>query len=77
MNDLRLQLNGRTLSISVRRLMIAGFTGRNSGSVREHIRELERHGIPSPPSVPAFYHLDPHLLSTAKSFEVNSAAISG
>jgi hypothetical protein len=77
MNDLRLQLDGTPLSLAVRRLVIAGFTGRDAASVREHIRELERHGVPPPATVPVFYQLDPQLLSTAKSFDVNSAAVSG
>jgi hypothetical protein len=54
----RLQLNGTAIDYEVRRVVVAGYTGRDANQVRAHIVELEKHGIPAPPSFPTQYPLD-------------------
>jgi len=56
--------NGSALHWEPRRLVIAGYTGRDQASVRKHIAELEELGIPAPPRVPMLYDLSPRLLQT-------------
>jgi hypothetical protein len=46
------------------RLIIAGYTGRDAAAVAAHIEELAAIGIPPPASVPAFFELDPSLLTS-------------
>ena len=45
---LKLELDGSALEFVVRRLLLAGFTGRYSKLVDVHIAELERQGIHRP-----------------------------
>ncbi|MQA85443.1 MAG: DUF2848 domain-containing protein, partial [Streptosporangiales bacterium] len=65
------------LALRPRRLVIAGYTGRDEAAVREHIEELARAGIPPPPAVPMFYELDPRLLTAAPAVEVAGDRTSG
>ncbi len=67
-----------SLDISaVRRLVIAGWTGRDAARVEAHVRELEAEGIPRPPRTPMFYELSPSLLSIAPEITVIGGATSG
>lgn len=59
------------------RLIIAGYTGRDAAAVAEHIAELAAIGVPPPASVPAFYELDPGLLTTDPVVEISGANTSG
>ncbi|GLY70705.1 DUF2848 family protein [Amycolatopsis taiwanensis] len=68
---------GERLELSPRRLVIAGYTGRDEASVEAHISELAAIGVPRPATVPAFYDLDPALLTTAAVVEVASESTSG
>jgi 4-hydroxyphenylacetate 3-monooxygenase len=43
---------------------VAGYTARDEAAARAHIAELAAIGIPPPTTVPAFYDLDPALLTT-------------
>lgn len=76
---LRLHVAGTdlTLDLSPRRLVVAGYTARDEDAVNAHIAELAAIGVPPPPSVPAFYELDPALLTTDPVIEVPGAATSG
>ncbi|WP_033292603.1 DUF2848 family protein [Amycolatopsis jejuensis] len=68
---------GEELAFAPQRLVVAGYTGRDEAAVEEHIAELAAIGVPRPPSVPAFYHLDPALLTTAPVVGVPGAGTSG
>lgn len=57
-------VDGGRVVAEPRRLVIAGYTGRDDDAVRRHIDELAEQGIAPPPTVPMFYELDPALLST-------------
>lgn len=77
--ELRLAVagTGDTLAARVERLVIAGYTARDEASVREHIDELARIGVPPPPTVPMFYHLDPGLLTAEQVVDVSGELTSG
>jgi uncharacterized protein DUF2848 len=76
-NQVQLQLDGVLLEFIVRRAIIAGYTGRDAAKVRAHIEELERQGIPAPPSVPTQYVIDPSLITTADEINIGARRISG
>ncbi|WP_271219002.1 DUF2848 family protein [Streptosporangium carneum] len=65
------------LAVSPERLIVAGYTARDEAAVAEHIAELEAIGVPRPSSVPAFYDLDPGLLTTDGVIEVRGPSTSG
>jgi len=52
-------------TITVRDLVIAGWTGRDPHKVQEHVEELRRLGVAPPPSTPCFYRAGAALLTTA------------
>lgn len=68
---------GESLRLRPRRLIVAGYTARDEASVRAHIAELAAIGVPEPATVPAFYDLDPGLLSTGASVAVAGPSTSG
>jgi Protein of unknown function (DUF2848) len=76
---MRLQVagTGEELAVTPERLIVAGYTGRDEVAVAEHIAELAAIGVPRPPTVPAFYDLDPALLTTADVIDVGGASTSG
>src|SRR5919109_989744 len=76
-NRLLLELNHSSLEFEVRRLLVAGYTGRDSSQVRAHILELERQGIPTPDRVPALYEIDPSWVTLDSDIAVNSRRVSG
>jgi hypothetical protein len=68
----------KSLDLSViRRLVIAGWTGRDAAAVEKHIRELEAIGVPRPKRAPIFYRGAASLLTTAGAIEVLGDASSG
>ena len=69
--------SGGRLKVSTCRLVVAGYTGKDAASVARHIEELAEIGVAPPASVPAFYELDPSLLSTEPSVLVTSPSTSG
>lgn len=65
------------LDLTPRRVLIAGFTGRDHHAVQEHVRELAELGVPVPERTPAFYDVDVSLLSQDSSMTVAGAFTSG
>lgn len=61
----------------VRRLLNAGFTGRNQELVMKHVEELRKHGVAAPDKIPAFYPVPEHLLTTDEEIEVLGEHTSG
>lgn len=59
------------------RLVVAGYTASDQAAVAAHIAELAEIGVPPPATVPAFYDLDPALLTCAPVVAVAGAATSG
>jgi 4-hydroxyphenylacetate 3-monooxygenase len=74
---LKVSATAETLEITPNRLIVAGYTGRDEGAVAKHIAELADIGVPPPATVPAFYDLDPALLTTQAVVGVGSADTSG
>ena len=81
MTDDRLRLyvahGDAVLDLTPDRLIVAGYTARDERAVAEHIAELQAIGVPPPASVPAFYDLDPALLSTDAVVAVDGTHTSG
>jgi hypothetical protein len=50
--------------VTVRELVIAGWTGRDPAAVEAHIRELEALGVTRPDRIPTFYPVPASLLTT-------------
>lgn len=68
---------GETLHVRPARLIVAGYTGRDAEAVAAHIAELAEIGVPPPATVPAFYDLDPALLTTDAVIGVDGPDSSG
>lgn len=65
--ELRVAGEKAPLRLDSFRLVIAGYTGRDSEAVERHIEELAAHGIPRPEQIPAFYDVPSDLLLVAPS----------
>jgi len=65
------------LVFPVRRVINAGYVGRNRQAVLAHIEELRREGIPPPPSVPALFPVSADNVTTAERIEVIGRETSG
>ncbi len=50
-----------TVEVSVRRLLNAGYAGRDQAEVQAHIDELAELGVPGPAVTPALYPIAPYL----------------
>ena len=77
MDPLVLTASGVELVVRPERLVVAGYTAKDEEAVAEHIAELAAIGVPAPPTVPAFYDLDPALLGTGPVIGVQGASTSG
>lgn len=77
--DLRLERDGRSepVRFDVRRVIVAGFTGRDQAAVRAHIEELKSHGIACPDRTPVLYQKFGHLMTTTSAIEVLGDETSG
>ena len=60
----------RWVTVEVRDLIMAGWTGRDSGAIERHIAELEALGVARPRSTPTFYRVGANLLTMERNFEV-------
>ncbi|RKN37020.1 DUF2848 family protein [Streptomyces hoynatensis] len=74
---IRVAGTGEELALRPTRLIVAGYTGSDAAAVAAHIEELAAIGIPPPPTVPAFYDLDPALLTCEATVRVRGAQTSG
>jgi len=61
----------------MRRMINAGYTGRDQESVRRHIEELKKEGVPAPDSTPAAYEVISKLLYFDDEIEVVGDKTSG
>lgn len=69
--------NGGTRVVQARRLLIAGFTGRDEQLVAAHVAELAAEGVPVPESTPTLYELDPSLVRQTAALAVAGSNTSG
>src|SRR5262245_60468650 len=81
MTNLNLTLHadgGQTpLAVAVRRMVNAGYVGRNQDAVRAHVEELAREGVPPPSAVPVLFPVMLDKLTTAERIEVIGPHTSG
>ena len=75
--EFRQQSRIQTRSVSINRVVIAGWTGRDSQSVQRHIDELKAVGIPEPSAVPTFYNVSADLVTQQPVIQVLGPASSG
>ncbi len=76
---LTLETMGREEEIlfEMRRMVNAGYTGRDQEKVRRHIEELKKEGVPAPHSTPTAYEMITQLLYFDDEIEVVSEKTSG
>ena len=65
------------VSFSVRKMVNAGFTGRNQEEVRHHLDELAAKGIEVPAATPVLYPVIPSALTTDGAVDVYGGETSG
>jgi hypothetical protein len=70
-------VNGKTHIFDVKKLIVAGWTGRNMAAVQEHIDELAELGVAPPSTVPLFYKVSHQMLTQTDDVEVLSEGTSG
>ena len=67
----------RPLSFDARRLVCAGWVGRDAEALQAHIKELEEIGIPGPSRTPIHMNFSTHLLAVTDAVDVISGESSG
>jgi hypothetical protein len=65
------------VEFQAKKLIVAGWTGRDEAAVHHHIEELAAIGVPRPSSVPVFYRNSIGNLATAERIEVLGEDTSG
>ena len=65
------------IAFTPRRVIIAGYTGRDQAAVRAHINELAAQGVPPPPEVPAILHVTLDRLTSDSEVQVLGPDTSG
>lgn len=70
-------VSGKSMEATPKRLLIAGYTGKDQASVKKHIDELREIGVPAPPQVPMIYDVSTNLLTTSPSISVVQESSSG
>ena len=77
--DLKLVRNegAELLEFTVKRMVNAGYVGRDRQAVLAHIEELRREGVPPPPSVPMVFPVLSHNITAAGHIEVVGRKTSG
>jgi hypothetical protein len=80
--ELRLSIaerDGRLVptQVPVRRVLLAGYTGRDRAQVAAHIHELEELGVTPPERIPMVWDVAPTLLTTTSRIGVSGAETSG
>ncbi|MFJ7372774.1 DUF2848 family protein [Lysinibacillus capsici] len=70
-------VSGKKIEATPKRLLIAGYTGKDQASVKKHIDELREIGVPAPPQVPMIYDVSTNLLTTSPSISVVQESSSG
>lgn len=67
----------KRLTFEARRVVLAGYTGRDQEAVSRHIEELKKHGIAAPEETPAFYPVTADRITTYSGIEVLGEETSG
>ncbi len=72
-----INVSGKSICATPKRLLIAGYTGKDQEAVKKHIDELKEIGVPAPPQVPMIYDLSTNLITTSPSISVVQESSSG
>lgn len=75
--DVAFSHNNNRLVLTIRSVVVAGWTGRNMDAVQHHIDELAALGIAPPSKVPLYYRVASSLLTQADTIEVVGRGTSG
>jgi hypothetical protein len=77
--NLTIKVKGEThqLLFPVKRMVNAGFVGRDQVAVKKHVEELRKEGVPAPREVPTLYPIAPYLIKTGGIVEVVEEVNSG
>jgi hypothetical protein len=77
--DFELQSGTRSqrTTVTIRQLVVAGWTGRDPVAVEKHIKELEALGVKRPASTPIFYRTSVARLTTQSVIEATGDASGG
>jgi hypothetical protein len=67
----------RPVSLSVKDVLLAGYTGRDRAKVLAHIHELEELGVAPPDRIPSVYVVAPSLVTTADNVNASGPETSG
>ena len=59
-----------TINVPIKRLVVAGWTGRDQAAVRHHIEELAERGVKAPETTPVFYRVSAARLTRAEVIDV-------
>lgn len=65
------------IKAEIKKLIVAGWTGRDQAGVQHHIEELAAIGVPRPSATPLFYAASPDLLTQAEEITVLGEETSG
>jgi Protein of unknown function (DUF2848) len=78
MTDLAFDLpDGTTATVTVTRLLNAGYAGREQEEVAAHVAELAELGVPAPAVTPALYPVAPYLAAQVDGVPVQHGRTSG
>jgi len=75
--SIEFSVNREARAFGIAELIVAGWTGRDRSAVEHHIAELAAIGVKRPRSIPCFYRLGAHLLTTAEEIQVVGEDSSG
>ena len=68
---------GQHIDVEPTQVILGGYSGRDPEERQRHIDELRTIGIEPPPSVPAFWRVARHLVTTGEQIEVQGEQTSG
>jgi hypothetical protein len=74
---LQTQSGEETIQFLVRRLVCAGWVGRDPRALQAHIEELAQHGVAGPTRTPTYMHYAPYLAGTGEITDVVGPHSSG
>lgn len=74
---LETRLGPSSLSLTIDRLIVAGWVGKDKRALQEHIEELGRMGVPAPSRTPTYMNLSPSVLTAANGMDVVGPDSSG
>lgn len=78
LNQLEFEIiGGGHSTVTVKRLLNAGYAGKDQEAVRDHIEELAELGVPAPSTTPTLYPVSPYLAQQTDWVSVQHSKTSG